>query len=107
VGVQMIDEIGSSTLMGCGFKLVRGDQAISEQGPRTPFPLVSGSSSSEPFVDALLLDQSRLKTELAEVKAALAKKKVLNANRHEGLMSTLSTLSAKLSSPPLWNRSTP
>ena len=25
VGVQMIDEIGSSTLMGCGFKLVRGD----------------------------------------------------------------------------------
>jgi len=25
VGVQIIDEIGSSTLMGCGFKLVRGD----------------------------------------------------------------------------------
>jgi len=25
VGVQIIDEIGSSTLMGCGFKLVRED----------------------------------------------------------------------------------
>jgi len=36
--VQIIDEIGSSTLMGCGFKLVRGDSAASKQGPRTPFP---------------------------------------------------------------------
>jgi len=25
MGVQIIDEIGSSILMGCGFKLVRGD----------------------------------------------------------------------------------
>jgi len=57
VGVQMIDEIGSSTLIGHGFKLVRGDQAASEQGPRTTFPPLSGSSSSEPFADALLLDQ--------------------------------------------------
>jgi len=44
VGVQMIDEIGSSTLMGCGFTLVKGP--ASEQGTRTPFPLVPGSSSS-------------------------------------------------------------
>jgi len=100
VGVQMIDEIGSSTLMGCVFKLVRGDQAASKQGPRTPFPPIPGSSSSEPSVDALLLDQSRLKTELAELKAALAEEKALNAKRHEDLMSILSTLSAKFSSPP-------
>jgi len=99
----MIDEIRSSTLMGYGFKLVRGDQAASEQGPRTPFPPVPGSSSCEPSVDALLLDQSLLKTKLAEVKAALAEEKVLNAKRHEHLMSILSTLSAKLSSPPPWN----
>jgi len=38
VGVQMIDEIRSSTLTGCGFQLVRGEQADSEQGPQTPFP---------------------------------------------------------------------
>ena len=75
VRVQMIDEIGSSTLMGCGFKLVKGDQAASEQGPRTPFLPVPGSSSSEPFVDHLLLDQNRLKTELTEVRAALVEKK--------------------------------
>ena len=56
VGVQMIDEIGSSTLMGYGFKLVRGGQAVLEHGPRTLFPYVPGTSSSKPFVDALLLD---------------------------------------------------
>jgi len=32
VGVQMIDEIGSSTLMGCGFTLVEGP--TSEQGDK-------------------------------------------------------------------------
>ena len=94
VGVQMIDEIGSSTLMGYGFKLIRGDQAASKQGPRTTFPPVSGSSSSEPSVDALLLDQNRLKTELTEVRA-------LNAKRHEALMSILSILAAKFSSQQL------
>ena len=64
VGVQMVDEIGNNTLMGCGFKLVKGAHVASEQGSRTPFPPVPGSSSSEPSVDALLLDQSRLKTGL-------------------------------------------
>ena len=93
--------------MGYGFKLVRGDQAVSEQGPRTLFPHVPGTSSSKPFVDALLLDQSRLKTELAEVKAALAEKKVLNVKRHQDLMSILSILTAKFSSPSPWISSTP
>jgi len=100
MGVQTIDEIWSSTLMGCGFKLVRGDQAVSKQGPRTPFPPVPGSSSSESSVDALLLDQSQLKTELAEVRAVLAEEKALNAKRHEALMSILPVLTAKFSSPP-------
>ena len=100
VGVQMVDEIGNNTLMGCGFKLITGAHVASEQGSRTPFPPVPGSSSSKPSVDALLLDQSRLTTELAEVKAALAEEKVLNAKRHEDLISILSVLTAKFSSPP-------
>ena len=70
-------------------------------------PPISGSSSSKPSVDALLLDQSRLKTELAEVKATLAEVKVLNANRHEDLMSIPSILTAKFSSPSPWISSTP
>jgi len=77
VRVQAIDDIGSSTLMGCGFILVEGP--TSKQGARTPFPPVPGSSSSGPFIEALLQDQSRLKTELTEVKGALAEEKVVNA----------------------------
>jgi len=97
VGVQMIDEIGSTTFMGCGLTLVKG--AASEHGTRTPFPPVPGSCSSGLSVDALLQDQSRLKTELTEVKGALAKEKALNANCHEDLLTLLSALSAKLSPP--------
>ena len=97
VGVQMIDEIGSSTLMGCSFTLV--ERPASEQGTRAPFSPVPGSSSSGPSVDALLKDQSRLKIELTEVKGALAEEKALNAKRHEDLLGLLSAFPAKLSPP--------
>jgi len=30
MGVQMVDEIGTSTLMGCDFPLVKGEQTASE-----------------------------------------------------------------------------
>jgi len=97
VGVQAVDDIGSSTLMGCGFTLVEG--LTSEQGERTPFPPIPGSSSNGPSAEALLQDQSRLKTELTEVKGALAEEKTLHAKRHEDLLALLSALSAKLSPP--------
>jgi len=41
VRVQVIDEIGNSTLMGCGFSLAKGEHSASEQGPRTTFPPIS------------------------------------------------------------------
>jgi len=97
VGVQTIDEIGSSTLMGSRFTLVEG--IASEQGTKTPFPPVPGSSSSGPSVEALLQDLSQLKTELTEVKGALAEEKALNAKCHEDLLALFSTLSAKLPPP--------
>jgi len=50
----MVDETGSSTLMGCDFTLVKGEQTASEQGPRTRFHPILGTSSSKPSVDALL-----------------------------------------------------
>jgi len=40
-----------------------------------------------------------LKTELTEVKEALAKEKTQNAKRYEDLLALLSALSAKLSPP--------
>jgi len=80
---------------------------LRNRGLEHPFPPVPDSSSSEPSVSALLLDQSRLKTELAEVKAALDEEKALNAKRHEALMSIFSILTAKFSSPSPWISSTP
>ena len=50
----MLDEIGSSTLMGCGFKIVKGEPAVSEERPRTLFPPVRGTLSSGPSIDVLL-----------------------------------------------------
>jgi len=54
VGVQVIDEIDSSTLMGCGFFLAKGEPSSAEQGPRTTFPPVSGSSSGGSPIEALV-----------------------------------------------------
>jgi len=56
IGVQMVDETGGSTLMGCDFTLAKGEHTATDQGPRTLFPPVPGTSSSEPYVDALLQD---------------------------------------------------
>ena len=97
VGVQAVDDIGSSTLMGCGFTLVEGP--ASKQGARTPFAPISGSSSAQPSVESVLSDQAKLKSELTEVKDALVEQKALNAKRHEDLLALPSTLSAKFTPP--------
>jgi len=77
VGFQVSDEIGSCTLIGCGFKLTKGISAISEQGPQTPFGPVPGSTptSNTPTFDTLVQDQILLKGEITEVKQALTEEK--------------------------------
>jgi len=56
VGFQGSDEIGSSTLVECGFKVTKGSYAGSEQGPQTPFGPVlrSASMSSTHTIDTLV-----------------------------------------------------
>jgi len=83
--------------MRCGYTLVEGS-AI-EQGVRTPFTLVPGNSSARPFVETILHDQVKLKSDLSNVKEALAEEKTLSAKRHEDLFVLLSALSAKLTPP--------
>ena len=74
MGFQVTDEIGSNTLLGCGFQITKGDGTVLEQGPKTPFgpslhPISStAASSSTTTVDALVQDQLHLKEEIAEVK---------------------------------------
>ena len=85
MGFQVTDEIGSNTLLGCGFQITKGDGTVLEQGPKTPFGpgprLVSSSaaSSSTTMVTALIEDQLHLKEKIAEVKQALTEEKALNA----------------------------
>ena len=83
--------------MGCGYILVKGPST--EQGVRAPFAPVSGSSSARPSVESILHDQAKLKSELSEVKDALAEEKALNAKRHEDLLALLYALFAKLTLP--------
>jgi len=83
--------------MGCGHTLVEGPST--EQGVRTPFTPVSGSSSARPSVKSVLHDQAKLKSELTKVKDALAEEKALNAKQHEDLLALLSALSTKLNPP--------
>jgi len=100
MGVQVTDEIGSSTLLRCGFKLAKREPATSEQGIRITFSPVPGSSTGGSSHEAVLQDQSQLKAELSEVKATLPEENAVNATRDEDLLAALSALTVKLSPPP-------
>jgi len=97
VGVKAIDDIGSSTLMECRYTLVEGP--ATEQGVRTRFAPISDISSARLSVETILHDQAKLKSELSEVKNALAEEKALNVKRHEDLLALLSAVSANLTPP--------
>ena len=73
VAAQIIDEIGTDTLMGCGYALAEG--SASKQGTRPPRP-VPGRSSGK--LEAVLQDNSRLMEELSAVKAVLDEEKALS-----------------------------
>ena len=59
VGFQVSDEIRRNTLVRCGFTVIKGSSAGSEQGPQTPFGLVprSASLSSVHAIDTSVQDQ--------------------------------------------------
>ena len=84
--------------MGSTFE---GGVATSEQGLRTLFTSIPGASytSSGPSLDTLLLDQTRVKEEIFEVKQALTEEKALNAKHHEDLLNAISALTAKFFPP--------
>jgi len=99
VEAQVIDEVGSSTLMGCGFDLVQEANPDSKQGMQTPAPPVPNNSSSQPSIEVLQQEQQRLHAELTAVKGVLAEEKELSAKCHEDLLAILGALTAKLSPP--------
>ena len=97
----MIDEIGSSTLMRCGFALVQDEDLVSEQGMQTPTPPVLSGSSNGPSIEVHQQEQLRLQAELTAVKGVLTEEKELSAKRLEDLVAILAALTTKLSPPAL------
>ena len=48
VDAQVIDEVGSSTIMGCGFALIRAGDRSEEQIVQTPIPPIPRPTPSQP-----------------------------------------------------------
>ena len=68
VDAQVIDEVGSSIIMGCGFDLIHEGDLSSEQQVQTPTSPVPRSSSSQPPVAVLQQEQQRLQDEITAMK---------------------------------------
>jgi len=77
VKAHAIDEVGSSTFMGCGFELIKEIESGFEQGVQTPALLVPRSRL---FIASLHQKQQWMKAVFAELKE-------LSAKRHEDLFS--------------------
>ena len=89
VEAQVIDEVGSSTLIGCGFELFKEVDFGFEQGVQIPTPPVPSSGLS---IVSLHQNQQRMEADFAALKE-------LSAKRHEDLFSLLVALNAKLTPP--------
>ena len=74
---HVIDKVGSSTFMGCGFELIKEVDSGFEQHVQTP---ASPIPCSGLFITSLHQKQQRMKTDLAEMKE-------LSAKRHDDLFS--------------------
>jgi len=67
----VIDEVDSSTIMGCGFDLIRTGDPNDEQGVQTPILPVPRPSPSQPAALAPSSAQQLLQDEITALKGAL------------------------------------
>ena len=115
VDTQVIDEIGSSTIMGYGFVLInagdhRPDQE--EQSPAVPDPIRSGDqgvqtpsvpvprpTQYQPAAQMPASDQQQLQVDLCALQRAFQEEKEQNAKRHADLLALLTALQPKPPAP--------
>ena len=95
VDAQVIDEVGSSTIMGCRFDLIRAGDPSNKQGVQTPILPIPRPSPSQPAASPSPSAQQRLQDEITALKGALQEEKELNAKRHEDLLALLTALHTK------------
>jgi len=92
VDAQVIDEIGSSTIMGCGFALIKAGDRSEDQGAQTPSVPVPCPTPSQPAAPTCLSSQQLLQDEITALKGAFQEEKELNAKRHANLLALLTIL---------------
>ena len=96
---QVIDKVGSSTIMGCGFDLIWAGDRSDEQGVQTPIPPVPRPTPSQPAALESPSTQQLLQDEITALKGALQEEKELNAKHHEHLLALLTALQTKPPAP--------
>ena len=71
VDAQVIDEIGSSTIMGCGFAFIKAGDRSEAQGMQTPSLPVPRPTTSQPVASTSASTQQLLQDEITVLKGAL------------------------------------
>jgi len=111
----VIDEIDSSTIMGCGFVLIKaGDRRTDQeehspavptpvrsgdQGVRTPSVSVLRPTQRQPAAPMPASDQQELQADLTALQRAFQEEKEQNAKRHADLLALLTVLQPKPPAP--------
>jgi len=120
VDAQVIDEVGSSTIMGCGFALLKTGDRRTDQGaqtPRVPAPDRGGDQGVQtPSVPApatapvlrpsqpqsatpTIASDQGLRDDLSALQRELKEEKELNAKRYADLLALLQALQPKPPAP--------
>ena len=115
VDAQAIDEVGSSTIMGCGYTLIqpgdrRTDQGAQtpsvpvpdrggDQGVQTPAPDPAATAPVPQSSTPITTEDQGLKADLSALQREFRAEKELNAKRHADLLALLQALQPKPSNP--------
>jgi len=99
VDVQVIDEVGSSTIMGFGFALIKAGDRSEDQVVQTPSVPAPRPTPSQSAASTSPSTQQLLQDEITALKGALQKEKELNAKRHTDLLALLTALQPKPPAP--------
>jgi len=99
VDAHVIDKIGSSTIIGCGFAFIKVGDRNEDQGVQTSSVPVPHPTPSQPVASAPSSEQQLLQDEITARKGAFQEEKELNAKQHADLVTLLTALRPKPPAP--------